>query len=76
MTTDPAETPTIVTVGEGFYVRQAVDNIAWIDLGEYAIVIDALEQTGGNQTHASDLLNLTRRKLKLIMVRLGIESRG
>jgi drug/metabolite transporter (DMT)-like permease/glyoxylase-like metal-dependent hydrolase (beta-lactamase superfamily II) len=44
MTSDPAETPTIVTVGEGFHVRQAVDNIAWIDLGEYAIVVDTLEQ--------------------------------
>ena len=41
---DPAEVAKIVTVGEGFYVRQAVDNIAWIDLGEYAIVVDALEQ--------------------------------
>lgn len=44
MTADPAETPTIVTVGEGFQVRQAVDNIAWIDLGGYAVVVDALEQ--------------------------------
>ncbi len=44
MTTDPAETPKLVTLGEGFHVRQAVDNIAWVDLGDYAIVIDALEQ--------------------------------
>ena len=44
MTTDPAETPTIVEVAEGFQVRQAVDNIAWIDLGGQAVVIDALEQ--------------------------------
>lgn len=44
MATDPADTPKIVTVGEGFCVRQAVDNIAWIDLGEYALVVDALEQ--------------------------------
>jgi len=41
---DPAETPKIVTVAEGFHVRQAVDNIAWIDLGNYALVVDALEQ--------------------------------
>ena len=43
-TTDPAETPTLVTVAEGFHVRQAVDNIGWIDMGEYALAVDALEQ--------------------------------
>lgn len=42
--TDPAGTPEIVTVADGFYVRQAVDNTAWIDLGDYALVVDALEQ--------------------------------
>ncbi len=44
MTVDPAETPTIVTVAEGFYVRQAVDNIAWIDMDGFGLVVDALEQ--------------------------------
>ena len=44
MVKDPAETAKIIELGEGFYVRQAVDNIAWIDLGEWAIVIDALEE--------------------------------
>ena len=44
MTSDPAETPTMVTVADGFHVRQAVDNIAWVDLGGYAVVVDALEQ--------------------------------
>ena len=44
MTTDVAETPRIVKLADGLYVRQAVDNIAWIDMGEHAIVIDALEQ--------------------------------
>ena len=43
MTTDPAEIPTIETVADGFYVRQEVDNIAWIDMGGYALVVDALE---------------------------------
>lgn len=41
---DPADTPKVLTIGPGFWVRQAIDNIAWIDLGEYAIVVDALEQ--------------------------------
>jgi len=44
MTKDPAETPQIIKVSEGFYVRQAVDNIAWIDMGDHAIVVDALEE--------------------------------
>lgn len=46
MATDPADTPKIITVGEGFHVRQEVDNIAWIDTGEYALVVDALERPG------------------------------
>ncbi len=41
---DNAEQPKLVPVGEGFTVRQAVDNMAWIDLGEYAVVVDALEE--------------------------------
>ena len=44
MATDPTDVAKIVTVGEGFCVRQAVDNIAWVDLGDYALVVDALEQ--------------------------------
>jgi cyclase len=43
MTSGP-DMPKIITVGEGFYVRQEVDNMAWIDLGEFAIVVDALER--------------------------------
>jgi cyclase len=44
MTTESADTPKIIQVGEGFCVRQEIDNMAWIDLGEYALVVDALEQ--------------------------------
>ena len=44
MASDEAETAKIVTVAEGFFVRQAVDNIAWIDMGDFALVVDALEQ--------------------------------
>jgi glyoxylase-like metal-dependent hydrolase (beta-lactamase superfamily II) len=44
MAVHPAETPKLVTVAEGFHVRQAIDNMAWIDLGEWALVVDALEQ--------------------------------
>ncbi|HUT01716.1 MAG TPA: MBL fold metallo-hydrolase [Phycisphaerae bacterium] len=41
---DPADEPKILTVGEGLCVRQEVDNIAWIDLGGQAVVVDALER--------------------------------
>jgi cyclase len=44
MPADPMDTPTIVKVGDGFHVRQAVDTIAWMDLGDGALVVDALEQ--------------------------------
>ena len=44
MATDPADTAKIVTVSEGLYVRQAVDNMGWIDLGDCALAVDALEQ--------------------------------
>lgn len=44
MPADPTDTPKIEKVGEGFFVRVALDNIAWIDLGGYALVVDALEQ--------------------------------
>lgn len=44
MGVDPCETPEIIQVAEGFYVRQAIDNTAWIDIGGGAVVVDALEQ--------------------------------
>ena len=39
-----AETPKIIEVAEGLCVRQEIDNITWIDMGDYGIVVDALEQ--------------------------------
>ena len=48
--TDPADTPKILTLADGFYVRQAIDNIAWIDMGEYVLVVDALEE----EAHLAD----------------------
>jgi len=41
---DPTDTPKIVKASEGFFVRQAVDNMGWCDMGEYVLVVDALEQ--------------------------------
>jgi cyclase len=41
--TDPADIPKIIQIAEGFYVRQEIDNLAWIDLGDGALVVDALE---------------------------------
>ena len=44
MPDDPAERPTILTVADGFFVRQAVDTIGWVELGGTAVVVDALEE--------------------------------
>jgi len=41
--TEPGDVPKIVKVADGFHVRQEIDNIAWIDMGGFAIVIDTLE---------------------------------
>jgi len=42
MPQDP-DTPKLVEVADGFHVRQEIDNIAWADMGGYAVVVDALE---------------------------------
>ena len=44
MAVDPAEKPSIEKIADGFYVRQAIDNTAWVDMGGFAVVVDALEQ--------------------------------
>jgi len=41
---EPGDEPKLVQLGDGFHVRQAVDNMAWIDMGEEILVVDALEQ--------------------------------
>ena len=45
MSDDPADWPKLVKVAEGFYVREEVDVTAWIDLGDCALVVDALERS-------------------------------
>jgi len=44
MTGDPTDIPVIVTAGEGFFIRQAIDNMGWCDMGDYILVVDALEE--------------------------------
>jgi glyoxylase-like metal-dependent hydrolase (beta-lactamase superfamily II) len=39
-----AEIPKIIKPADGVYVRQEIDNITWIDMGEYVLVVDALER--------------------------------
>ncbi len=41
---DPMNTPEVREIAPGVYVRVAVDNTAWIDLGEGLAVVDTLEQ--------------------------------
>jgi len=43
MTADPMARPEIVTLADGLYARVAVDNMGWVDLGDGAVVVDALE---------------------------------
>ncbi|MEI7834828.1 MAG: MBL fold metallo-hydrolase [Planctomycetota bacterium] len=38
-----AEIPKIIELAPGLGVRQEIDNLAWIDMGQYVIVVDALE---------------------------------
>ena len=42
--TNYAETPKIIEVADGLCVRQEIDNLTWIDMGDYGIVVDTLEQ--------------------------------
>ncbi|MCE5327611.1 MAG: MBL fold metallo-hydrolase [Planctomycetaceae bacterium] len=44
MDIDPALTATVQRISEGVYVRLAVDNLTWIDVGASVIVVDALEE--------------------------------
>jgi len=39
-----SDTAQIIKLADGLFVRQEVDNLTWADMGEYAVVVDALEQ--------------------------------
>jgi cyclase len=39
-----AETPKLIEVADGLWVRQEIDNLTWMDLGGAGLVIDALEK--------------------------------
>ena len=45
MAGDPTDTPVIVPASDGVFVRQAIDNMGWCDMGDYILVVDALEET-------------------------------
>ena len=38
-----ADTPKLLQLAEGFYCRQEIDNCTWMNLGDGALVVDALE---------------------------------
>ena len=40
---DPADDPQVIEIAPGVWVRVEVDSIAWIDMGGWAVVIDAHE---------------------------------
>jgi len=43
MAADPTDTPEIILASDGFVIRQAIDNMGWCDMGDYVLVVDALE---------------------------------
>jgi glyoxylase-like metal-dependent hydrolase (beta-lactamase superfamily II) len=45
MSTTATDRPKLLRPAPGCFVRQEVDNIAWLDMGDYLLVVDALEQT-------------------------------
>ncbi|MBS3734580.1 MAG: MBL fold metallo-hydrolase [Phycisphaerae bacterium] len=65
-----AETPKIITVADGLGVRQEVDNCTWIDLGGYAVVVDALE----HRHKAADVIAAVRDGLGEVPVRYVINT--
>jgi cyclase len=44
MHTTEADTPKLLSPAPGCYVRQEVDNIGWLDMETYVLVVDALER--------------------------------
>lgn len=46
MTTDTQDpdAPKLIQVSAGCWVRQEIDNIGWIDMGDWLLVVDALER--------------------------------
>ena len=45
-----SDVPKLLEICSGVWVRQEIDNIAWVDMGEYVIVIDALENRGDSKS--------------------------
>jgi glyoxylase-like metal-dependent hydrolase (beta-lactamase superfamily II) len=54
-------------VGPGVWVRVAVDNIAWCDLGEWAVVIDALEEPDQADVVRDLIRETTGKELKYVV---------
>jgi glyoxylase-like metal-dependent hydrolase (beta-lactamase superfamily II) len=44
MSTSQADVPKILNPADGVWVRQEIDNLTWIDLGDRLVAIDALEK--------------------------------
>ena len=46
MKNDPADNPHVTEIADSVWVRVEVDTLAWIDMGEWAVFIDAHEEPG------------------------------
>lgn len=57
----------LIEVGPGVWLRVAVDNIAWVDLGNGAAVIDALEDPAQAEIVRSLIRDTTGKELKWVV---------
>lgn len=39
-----SEKPELISVADGLVIRQGIDNIGWADMGDYVLLVDALEK--------------------------------
>ncbi|MCA1596722.1 MAG: MBL fold metallo-hydrolase [Chloroflexi bacterium] len=57
----------VFAVGPGVYVREAVDNCAWADLGDGVVVIDALEDAEMESVIRADIASTVNKPLKWVI---------
>lgn len=59
MQNDPMTTPELKTIATRLWVRQAVDNISWFDLGDGAAIVDTGEAHSGLAEDVEEMLEET-----------------
>ena len=54
-------------IGSGVWIRVAIDNISWCDLGDYAVVFDALEDASQADVVRDLIRQTTEKELKYVV---------